>query len=68
MEFIYEFIFSSYPVQDIVFCQSAIRRYLDKQKKLKREKRRKYRNNVAKEIIETEDHYVKCLRTLIEVI
>ena len=30
-------------------------------------KNRIYRNNVAREILETEEHYVKCLRTLVEV-
>lgn len=55
-------------MDEIIVCQCAIRRYLDKQKLFKREKKRKYRDNVAKEIVETEEHYVNCLRTLVDVI
>ena len=44
-----------------------MRRRLATLKSTKLSKSRKYRDNVAKEILETEEHYVKGLHTLIEV-
>lgn len=60
-------IYSSYPSDKIIQAQCLIRRYLDSKKSSKRLKTRNYRDNVAKEIAETEEHYVNCLKTLVEV-
>ena len=50
-----------------MLVQKLIRRYLDAKVVKKLRSKRVYRDNVAKEIVETEEHYVDGLKTLVEV-